>query len=55
MPIDGVKEIFAQLTPQELQAVFIALQDRLESFQMMKLAESAFVDWNTEEDLYSNG
>jgi len=54
MPIDSVKDLLAQLTPQELQAALASVQDRLESLQMMKLAESAFAEWNTEEDLYSS-
>jgi len=53
MPIEGVQQVLAQLTPQELQAVLAGLQDRLESLQMMGLAESAFADWLEEEDLYS--
>ncbi len=53
MPIEGIKELLAQLTPQELLAVLASMQDRLETFQMMKLAESSFSEWATEEDLYS--
>lgn len=54
MPIEGVKELLAQLAPQELQAIFSALQNRMETFRMMKLSESAFSEWSTEEDLYPN-
>jgi len=53
MPIEGVKELLVQLTPQELLAVLASMQDRLESLQMMKLAESAFAEWNAEPDLYT--
>ena len=55
VPIDRVKDVLAQLTPQELHAVLAELQDRLETVQMMKLAESAFAEWLEEEDLYSHG
>lgn len=48
MPIESVKDILAQLTPQELLAILATMQERLESFQMMKLAESAFSEWTTE-------
>lgn len=55
MSVEGVRELLAQLTPQELQAALATIQDRLESLQMMKLAESAFSEWNAEPDLYSDG
>ena len=55
MPLDGVKQLLAQLTPQELRAVLAGLRNRLETLDMMKLDETAFSEWTTEEDLYSNG
>lgn len=55
LPIERIKELVAQLTPEELKAVLTYLQSRRETFQMMKLAESAFAEWNAEEDLYTRG
>lgn len=52
IPTDAIKELLAQLSPAELQAILASLQGRLETFQMMKLAESAFAEWNDEDDLY---
>ncbi len=52
IPIDRVKEVLVQLTPQELHAVLAEVQDRLETFQLMKLAESSFAEWLEEDDLY---
>ena len=53
MPIESIQGLLAQLKPQELLAVLASMQDRLESFQMMTLAESSFSEWATEEDFYS--
>lgn len=55
MPLDGVKQLLSQLTPQELWAVLASVQDRLDTLQMMKLAESAFADWDAEDELYGHG
>ena len=55
MSVEGIKELVQQLTPQELQAALSSIQGRMETLQMMKLAESAFAEWNTETDLYSDG
>lgn len=55
MPMERLKEVLAQLTPQELAVLLADLQDRLETLQMMKLAEPAFAEWSEEEDLYGHG
>ena len=55
VPTESVKQLVAQLKPQELHAVLAGLQERLESLQMMALAKSAFSEWLSEEDLYSHG
>ena len=55
MPTETIKELLAQLSPAELQAVLTGLGGRLETFQMMKLAESAFAEWLTEDELYLDG
>ena len=53
MPLEGIKALLVQLTPHELQEVLAGMQDRLETLQMMQLAESSFAEWGAEEDLYS--
>ena len=55
LPTDAIIALLAQLPPTDLQTVFASLQDRLETFQMMKLAESAFAEWSQEDDCYSHG
>jgi len=55
IPTDTIKELLAQLPPADLQAIFRSLRERLETFQMMKLAESGFAEWDQEEDLYAHG
>ena len=55
LPTDTIIALLAQLPPADLQTIFASVQDRLETFQMMKLAESAFAEWNQEDDLYSHG
>ncbi len=55
VPTDAIKELLTQLSPDDLRAVVASVQNRLESLQMMKLAESAFAEWNAEDELYSDG
>lgn len=55
LPIEDIERALTQLKPEELRRVLSHMQGRLETFQMMKLAESAFSEWLTEEDLYRNG
>ena len=55
LPPDAIKNLLIQLSPAELQTIVTILRERLETFQMMKLAESAFAEWDREEDLYSHG
>lgn len=52
---EAINELLAQLSPAELQAVVARLQGRLETIQMMQLAESAFAEWSQEPDDYSHG
>jgi hypothetical protein len=53
-PTQVVKEMLFQLSPGELYNIWISMQERMETLQMMKLAETAFKEWQQEEDLYSN-
>jgi len=55
VPTDAIKDLLAQLSPDEVRAIVASLQERSETFQMMKLAESAFTEWSQEDDLYSHG
>ncbi|MBI3320159.1 MAG: hypothetical protein HYZ89_06195 [Candidatus Omnitrophica bacterium] len=48
VPTETIKELLAQLSPGELRAIVASLQGRLETFQMMRLAESAFAEWEQE-------
>ena len=54
VPTDAIKTLLVQLSPGELQALLTSVQERLEAFQMMKLAESAFSEWASEENLYGH-
>lgn len=53
----GTKELvdlLSQLSPSELSKLMEGLREKTETFRMMKLAESAFTEWeNSEEDIYS--
>lgn len=55
LPTDAIKSLLIQLSPTELQTIVAILRERLETFQMMTLAESAFAEWLQEDDLYSHG
>lgn len=47
-------DLLSQLSPSELSKLMEELRERMETFGMMKLAESAFTEWeNSEEDIYS--
>lgn len=47
-------DLLSQLSPSELSKLMEELRKRMETFGMMKLAESAFTEWrNSEEDIYS--
>ena len=52
LSIDRIKELLTQLSAKELNLILTDLKSRRETAQMMKLAESGFAEWNTEEDLY---
>ena len=55
IPTEAIKDLLAPLSPTELQPILASVQGRLETSQMMKLAESAFAEWNQEDDLYVHG
>ena len=55
MPTDAIKDLLAQLSPAELHLIVSSVRERLETVHMMRFAESAFAEWEQEEDLYSHG
>jgi len=47
-------ELLFQLSPSELSDLMKKLRETTETFGMMKLAESAFTEWeDQEEDIYN--
>ena len=54
VPTQVVKEMLFQLSPGELYNIWISMQERMETLQMTKLAETAFQEWEKEEELYSD-
>ena len=54
VPTQIIREMLFQLPPVELYNIWNSMQERLETLQMMKLAESAFQEWEKEEELYSD-
>ena len=55
MPTETIRELLAQLSPGELRTIVADLQHRADTWQMMKLAESAFAEWEQEDDFYAHG
>jgi hypothetical protein len=52
--IDEIKQLVFQLLPQDLLTLFTDIQERLQTVEMMQIAESGFQEWNDpDEDLYS--
>ena len=48
-----IKKLLFQLPQQDLAELFEELESRMETFEMMRLAESAFAEWlDPEEDIY---
>lgn len=52
--VERIRDLLIQLKPEELRAILLSLENRLETHQMMKLAESAFSEWDSEPDLYTD-
>lgn len=51
--VEQIKALAFQLPPPELVALAEAIQERAETVGMMRLAETAFEEWNQEgEDIY---
>lgn len=48
-----IKKMVFQLPQQDLVELFEELESRMETFEMMRMAESAFAEWlEPEEDIY---
>ncbi len=53
MSIEEIKALVLQLPHRELLTLAEAIDERAETISMMKLAETAFAEWNQEgEDIY---
>jgi hypothetical protein len=49
---DRVKELIFQLPPGDLVALAEDVNERAETIQMMRLAETGFREWDEEEEIY---
>ena len=47
-----IKELVFQLPPGDLVALADDVNERAETIQMMRLAETGFREWDDEEDIY---
>jgi len=53
MSLDEIKSMVLQLPAEELLALFEEIEQRVETATMMRVAESAFQEWNEDgEDIY---
>ncbi len=53
---DNVRDILFQLPPDDFVALAQSMQERAETLQMMRLAETGFREWeHEEEDIYEAG
>lgn len=51
--LDEIKKMIFQLPIQEQITLMENLEEKLETLQMMQIAETGFTDWNEEEeDIY---
>ena len=52
--IEEIKTMIFQLPVEELITLISAIEERLETFTIMQLAETGFQEWNDpEEDIYN--
>ena len=53
---DNVRDILFQLPPDDFVALAQSMQERADTLQMMRLAETGFREWeHEEEDIYGAG
>ncbi len=51
--IEDIKHLVSQLSQKDLLTLLADIQDQLQTFEMMSIAESGFQEWNDpEEDIY---
>jgi len=51
--IEDIKHLISQLSQRDLLTLLTDIQDKLQTFEMMSIAESGFQEWNDpEEDIY---
>ena len=50
--LEEIKQMISQLPIQEQIILMEDLEEKLETAQMMQLAETGFSEWNEEEDIY---
>ena len=52
--IEDIQSLIPQLSHQDLITLLADIQEQLQTFEMMSIAESGFQDWNDpEEDIYN--
>lgn len=52
--IEDLKHLVSQLSQQDLLILFADIQEQLQTFEIMSIAESGFQEWNDpEEDIYN--
>ncbi|MBC6419315.1 MAG: hypothetical protein GDA44_11335 [Prochloron sp. SP5CPC1] len=53
--VEEIKEMIFRLPLQEVVVLIQDIEERLETLDIMQLAETGFKEWNdTEEDIYSS-
>jgi hypothetical protein len=51
--IEDIKHLVSQLSQKDLLTLLANIQEQLQTFEMMSIAESGFQEWNDpEEDIY---
>lgn len=51
--IEDIKHLISQLSQKDLLTLLVDIQEQLQTFEMMSIAESGFQEWNDpEEDIY---
>ena len=51
--VADVKHLISQLSQKDLLTLLIDIKDKLQTFEMMSIAESGFQEWDDpEEDIY---
>ena len=51
--IEDIKHLISQLSQKDLLTLLADIQEQLQTFEMMSIAESGFQEWNDpEEDIY---